>query len=289
MAQAQIEEQTEDLTLPPNVSYEAPEEVAAAPEPEPEVDWKAKAEEAEKARNGILRDLQDERRANRERDSKLEELRQAILDRTPAGDSEPDPAPPSKDEPVAYLDHRIGELQRRLDALGTLTVEQRQTAEQRAEQERMQEAAQRFQLAINESARRKAQELPDYPEAVKYGVNLLKEHFGAQGLSGGDLDRAVATELYGVAFASLRNGRDPATDIYESVKRFGYQPKAGDAQEPAKKPAPARSLSNVGGASGSKAKVTMQDFLAMPEKDQCSIAMDEDKFRQLTTQGFVYA
>src|SRR5688500_18440580 len=127
------EQEHEELDLPRNVTPLEEEGSVEAPAAEPEVDWKARYEEAEKARNGILRDLREERQANRERDQRLEELRQAVLERNaPAAD---EPPPPSKGEPVEYLDYRIGGLERRLDALGTLTLEQRQAAEQRMQQE----------------------------------------------------------------------------------------------------------------------------------------------------------
>lgn len=295
---AQIEEQQEQLeALPPNLAYEAPpeESVQAPAEAEPEVDWKAKWEEAEKGRSGILRELREERQANRERDQRLEEIRQSLAQRQEVAVEEV--APPSKDDPVAYLDHRLGAFERatteRLDALGTMTIEQRQRAEQEADQGRLYEQARRLEMTVNESARKMASESPDYPEAVKYGANLLREHLAAQGVAQDQLEGAVATEFYGIAVRAIQNGSDPAKAIYDTVKRFGYRAPEGAAAAPVPTPSQApvragRSLSNVGGASGSNARVTQEQFLAMPLSQQHKLAMDDEKMNQLVTNGYFH-
>lgn len=290
----QIEETAvEDIALPPNVAPLEVEEAPVEAQPEPEVDWKAKFEEAEKARNGILRDLREERMANRERDQRLEELRQAIIERGQPAAAE-EPAPPSKDDPVAYLDYRMGELQRRMDALGTMTVEQQQEARQRLQREHEMAQAQGVMSAINESTRKMAAEVPDYKDAVQYGMGLLREHFGTQGLDGDELNAAVMQSLYGVAIGALRRGEDPGKALYEEAKRFGYRPKEAAVEAPAapvvepRKAPQARSLSNVGGASAGKAKITREQFFNLPQKQQYEIALDEEKFEQLDRQGFIY-
>lgn len=262
---------------------------------EPEVDWKARYEEAEKARNGILRDLREERQANRERDQRLEELRQAVLERAaPAVEEVP---PPSKDDPVAYLDYRMGGLEQRLDALGTMTLEQRQAAEQRMRQEAEMAQAQRFMAVVKESSERKAKETPDFPEAVQYGTNLLREHLAAQGLDSERIEAAVFLEYASIAAAALRNNQDPATAIYERIKRFGYQPKAATAQPAAasatadavrKGQQASRSLSNVGGSAKAGGKITYADYLELPESAQRKIALDREKWEQLNRTGEVY-
>lgn len=295
---AQIEEQQEQLeALPPNLDYEAPleESVEAPAEAEPEVDWKAKWEEAERGRSGILRELREERQANRERDQRLEEIRQSLAQRQePIVEEVP---PPSKDDPVAYLDHRLSAIEQstreRLDAIGTMTIEQRQRADQEAEQGRLYEQARRLEMTVNESARKMASESPDYPEAVKYGANLLREHLAAQGVAQDQLEGAVATEFYGIAVRAIQSGSDPAKAIYDTVKRFGYRAPEGAAAAPAPAPSPApvragRSLSNVGGASGANARVTQEQFLAMPLSQQHKLAMDDEKMNQLVDQGYFH-
>jgi hypothetical protein len=301
MSVQQIEEQTlSDIKLPPNLAYESeaveetPAEVVEAPQAEPEVDWKVRAEEAEKARAGILRDLQEERRANRERDARLEEIRLALVERNQAAVEET--PPPPKDDPVAYLDHQLGELRQRLDALGTMTIEQRQAAEQRFVQEREAAEAQRFVAAVSESARKKAAEVPDYKDAVQYGIGLLRTHLSEQGYSGDQLEAAVMHEFYGVAANATRHGQDPATAIYEAAKRFGYQPKAQQstpattavAETVRKGAAAGKSLSNVGGSTRAGSKVTMADFLELPESAQNRIVLDREKWEQLNRTGEVY-
>lgn len=295
---AQIEEKVEsDIKLPPNLAYEEgveeqQQETEVAAQPEPEVDWRAKFEEVEKARNGILRDLQEERRANRERDQRLEELRLAVLERTQQESAQDEPQPPSKDDPVAYLDYQMGELRRRLDTLGTLTLEQRQEAEQRMRQEAEAAQAQRFVLEVNESARRKAAEVPDYQDAVKYGIGLLRDHLMAQGLAGDQLEAAVMSEFYGVAAAARRAGQDPASAIYETAKRFGYQPKAQAAPSAVeavrKGQSAAKSLSNVGGSAKAGSRITYTDYLELPDSLQRKIALDGEKWEQLIRTGEIY-
>jgi hypothetical protein len=295
----QIEEQAvSDIQLPPGLAYETVEEAPLeAAQAEPEVDWKVRFEEAETARKGILTDLQRERAARRELQDvgeRMEALRQELIAR--GGPTYEEPAPPSKDDPVAYLDHRLGGLEQRLDALGTMTVEQRQAAEQRMVQEREHSEAQRFVAAVSESARKKAAEVPDYKDAVQYGIGLLRTHLSEQGYEGDRLEAAVMSEFYGVAANAARHNQDPATAIYEAAKRFGYQPKAQQstpattavAETVRKGAAAGKSLSNVGGSTRAGSKVTMADFLELPESAQNRIVLDREKWEQLNRTGEVY-
>lgn len=258
-------------------AVEAPAQETVA---EPEVDWRARFEEETRAKAGILNELREQRAEQRRVMENLEALRQMALQREQV---EPPPLPDKSEAPVDYLDQRIGQVAQTVEQLAQQQRQQQEAAAAAAMREEALSRLQAIQEAGAQAAEKIKTQIPDYAEALSFGLERAKLMLQAQGVPEAEIPQQLyAWEIKHNA-RCLQEGKDPAREAYAMFQKLGYTPKAAAAA--AAKRAPV-SLSNVSGARP-KSRLTVDDVKRLPKEERLRIFADRNKFDALGRQGYI--
>lgn len=258
---AQLAEMHSSETAEPEVKEPA-EETAEKPEVKKVVPLAALHEER-RARQELQRQLQEISRQQAARDAIIEQRLAAL---TTA------PKPTREEDPVGYLDDRIGQLTQQQQQI----LERDQQREQQAQQQR---GLERISNHVIQTADAFKKDVPDFPEAVKHLNTTRTRELMALGASEQEAAHQAGRELDQAAIQWTVDGRNPAQTAYEFAKARGYQPKAA-AQTPGEKiaaqqkgAAAAKSLGGGGAVSAGKltaealANMSDADFSKLSESD----------------------
>ena len=246
----------------------APDEVqAAAPEVKKVVPLAALHEER-RARQDLQRQIAERDRQHAEQMRRVDQRLEML--------SNPQRQAPTREEdPVAYLDSRIGEV----------TQAQRQILQQ--QYQRDQQFAQERQIAqvqtaVVQSAEAFRREAPDLSEAVKHLNEMRARELVTLGAPPDQAAVQAERELDQATMTWAVQGRNPAQTAYEFAKARGYTPKAA-APSPSDKIAAqqrgvtaARSLG--GGGAPNAGKLTAEALANMSDEDFSKLT--EAQFKQ---------
>jgi hypothetical protein len=264
---ADVDAQLAEMHSAETAEAEAPETKEPAAEAAPEVKKVvplAALHEERRARQELQRQLAEDRRQHQETMARFNQRIEALV--TPQRQ-----APDREQDPVGYLDERIGQVALTQQQL----IQQNQFREQAQRQAQAMEQAQNHVRSV---AHEFVKTTPDLGDAVTHLNTMRTRELIALGNDPTQAATRAAQELDEASIAWAVNGRNPAETAYELAKARGYTPKA--AQSAADKiaaqqkgTAAARSLGGGGAVSAGKltaealANMSDADFAKLSESD----------------------
>lgn len=247
------------------VAKEPAEETADKPEVKKVVPLAALHEER-RARQELQRQIAERDRQHAEQMQRINQRLEML--------TTPQKQAPTKDEnPVDYLDERIGQVvltQRQI-------LERDQQREQAAIRER--QIAQ-VQTAVVQAAESFRKDTPDLGDAVKHLNELRARELMVLGATPEQAADQAEKELDQAAMAWAVQGRHPAQTAYEFAKARGYTPKSQSAAEKiaAQQKGTAAAKSLGGGGAVSAGKLTAEALANMSDADFAKLS--ESDWRQ---------
>lgn len=205
----------------------APEPPAPAPAPspapapnDPPAPSPAPAPAVNNEAAEILRQSMEE--AQR-RVGELEASIKALQNPTPT----PAPAPDRNADPLGSMFHQLDAVMKTVSDL------QKQIGEQR-DLQTQQENFRAFQQQVSTMRDEFVKTTPDFPDAYTHLRNARIADMRALGFQDADINRTLMQEEVTLAQRAVQQGKNPAAEVYERARRYGYA-----AKMPAATPAPA--------------------------------------------------
>jgi hypothetical protein len=250
---AQLAEMHSSESEPVETTAAEPEE-KAAPEVKKVVPLAALHEER-RARQALQAQIQ-------ERDRQHAEQMQRINQRLEMLTTPQKQMPDREQDPVGYLDERIGQV-----ALTQQQLMQQQQAERHAQQQA--QALEQVKSHVVAVANEFAKQTPDLGEAVNYMNAMRTRELIVQGNDPQQAAYLAGKELDEAAIQWAVQGRNPAQTAYEFAKARGYTPKASGAAEKiaAQQKGTAAAKSLGGGGAVSAGKLTAEALANMSDAD----------------------
>lgn len=143
------------------------------------------------------------------------------------------PAPPPPDEftdPLGAQLYKLNNLSREMDSLKATITQQQQQADAQRQLQQFVEGVKSDKAAFTATT-------PDFPKAYEHIRAVRTEDLRAAGCPEDQIAQVMLNDELQLAAVARQRGLNPAQQIYETAKRYGYQPQA--AQAPAAAPAQA--------------------------------------------------
>jgi hypothetical protein len=209
-AKAAAEKEAADKAAKEAADKAAADKLAAEKKEQKTVPIEALAEA--RAQNKDLRKELDAMKALvAEGDKKLQKLVDTIATKADAG-------PKFEDDPAGALKHENEQLKKGLAELQDKIAKQEHSAQQNG---RVNEHA----AAVSAKEAAFAKEHVDYYKAAEYVAEVWKDEFREAGFEETEIPKLVFAKSLGITSKAMQSGKDPASVIYNSAKRYGYAAK----------------------------------------------------------------
>lgn len=143
-----------------------------------------------------------------EGDKKLQKLVETIATKA-------DPGPKFEDDPAGALRHENEQLKKGLTELQDKIAKQEQSAQQNG---RVNEHA----AAVTAKEATFAKQHTDYYKAADYVAEIWRDEFREAGCEEAEIPKLVFGKSLGITSKALQSGKDPASVIYNTAKRYGF-------------------------------------------------------------------
>jgi len=190
----------------------------------------------------------------------------------------PEEIPNAEDDPIGYMNWKLGKQEQELTALKNQTEQQ---TYQQAQQAQAIEKYNHFMNTYTAKVQEFAQETPDFGDAYRFAVKDKNDELILQGYHDpAERNRRIKGYEFDIVWQAFQDGADPAKRIYEYAKHRGYTGPAPVQEAPPASPTPApvanledarakqaasQSLGSLG--SGAPAgTLTLQTLIEMDEK-----------------------
>lgn len=137
------------------------------------------------------------------------------------------PAPDRTSDPLGSMFHQLDAVMKTVSDL------QKQIGEQR-DLQTQQDNFRAFQAQVNTMRDEFVKTTPDFPDAYTHLRNARIADMRALGFQDADINRTLMQEEITLAQRAVQQGKNPAAEVYDRAKRYGYA-----AKTPAATPAPA--------------------------------------------------
>ena len=240
--------------------------------------------EERERRKELQKTLEDERRANAERNGRLEErlnmLNQAL---NPPAEA---PCPPAPETDamgnLKYVNQRLDTIAKQLETRG----------QQEQQNYQQQQAQQAFADSITNDEKTFLKTTPDYLEAVEFGKQSRLGELIEMGYTEQRAQQILMNDIIYIADEALREGRSPAQTYYNFAKYRGYAKAAPEVPAPDAKIEATAKLKNIaagqaagkslGAAPGSSTpQLTLEAIANMSDDDFKAIALDKKQWKKL--------
>jgi hypothetical protein len=240
-----------------------PAPAPAAPEPAPAPD----------AATLLQQTLEEERQARRALEEKFNALH-AQLSAKP--EPAPEPAPDPENDPLGAMMHQLKTLNAQVEHLSSSRV-QESTQQQQAQQfEQFVQQARQVKEAFEKTT-------PDFNDAYAHIRAVRKEDLRAVGVPAADIPKLLLQDEITLTQSAFQSGKNPAQEMYNMAKRYGYtakaaQPKAESKIEQLQKGMEAAKQPARGGSDGDPTIATLKDASSA---DLTKLVLDDDMWNRV--------
>jgi DNA repair ATPase RecN len=194
-------------------SLQAPEPVepapAAPPEPAP-----AAAPAAAPNDDFLRQMLAEEQKRSQETLQRLQSLERQLAEKL----NPPTPAPDPETDPLGNLMHQVSQVS------GTVSdLQQRLTQEQ--QQKQLQDQFNAFTNSVRSIKDEYEKTVPDFKDAYNHIRAVRTEDLRTVGVPEADIPKVLLQDELNIAQAALQRGKNPAEEMYNMAKRYGYSAK----------------------------------------------------------------
>jgi hypothetical protein len=208
-------------------------------------------------------------------------LEQFIRDQQALQQTQNQPQAPDKDtDPLGAMMHQLDTVNAQVAQLQAL-LNQQQVNQSNVAQ------FSAFQQQVRAIRDEYAKTTPDFTDAYSHWRDGRAADLRAMGLPEQQIKHNLFVEEVSHAEASIRNGRNPAADVYEMAKRHGYTPKAVGAPAVQTPDAKLQAIQQAQSAARSLPKVpdttdiTLEGLKNMSDADMNKIVLDTDTWNKI--------
>lgn len=204
--------------LPPELAAEA-EPVPALPElkVEPKIDPLASPLTLEPPVQDptevLRRSLQDEQTRRIQAETRLQDIEKQ------ANAAKSVVAPDPNVDPLGSMFHQLKQVNDTVASLQTQLTQEQQNNLQRQQ-------FQQFTNSIQQIKNEFVKTTPDFDAAYQHIRNTRTEDMRSFGVAEDQIPQMLAQTEFNMAQAAITNGKNPAEEMYNAAKRYGYVPKA---------------------------------------------------------------
>jgi DNA repair ATPase RecN len=187
----------------------APAIVPAIAEPAPQLDMVEL----------LRRSLSEEQQRHAEATARLTALEQQLKEKLQPPIVEPDP----ETDPLGNMMHKLQQVNENVaDLQQKLTQEQQNNI--------LKQQFEQFNSSVQQMKQQFMQTTPDFQEAYVYIRNVRTEDLRSVGISEADIPKILLQDEFNISQAAIQRAKNPAEEMYNMAKRYGYAPKAVVAQ-----------------------------------------------------------
>lgn len=202
--------------LPPELQQEAQnaaDEVIVNPPPTPEnvVVKEPQNEVAEMLRQSLAAEQQRYAEAKVRLDALEKQLQEKLAPKIEA----PDP----NSDPLGAMMHQLNQVNKNVEEL-----QQKLTQEQ--QNNLLKQQFEQFTTSVQQIKQEYEKTVPDFNDAYKHIRSIRAEDLRAIGVQEGDISKILLQDELNISQNAIQHGKNPAEEIYNMAKRYGYTPKA---------------------------------------------------------------
>lgn len=179
------------------------------------------------APSALERLLTEERERRTALETSLNDIRAQLAERlkTPEVKEE---VPDSITDPLGHMMHQLKTVNETVNKLQTEI-----TARQQADSQRM--ALEQFKAAVDSAKATFEATTPDFMDAYKHVRALRADDLRLSGCPEADINKILVQDEFQIAQTALQRGKNPAEEMYNMAKRYGYVPKPATSSQQAPK------------------------------------------------------
>jgi hypothetical protein len=160
--------------------------------------------------------------------TRLQEMEQRIAElAAPKPSPKEEVVPDAETDPIGHMMYQLSKVNSQVAELQTKLTQEQQNANLKREFEQ-------FTTHVRAIRDEFTKTTPDFPAAYEYIRNLRSADLVAMGTPRTEVQRALLQDELRLAQSALQHNKNPAAEMYEMAKRYGY--KATAAAKPAETP-----------------------------------------------------
>lgn len=196
------------------VQSQAEEENPAEPEVAEPTEPKEQVDPLGAINERLERMLEAQREAFK---TELAELRASLAPKKPEVQ-----APNDYEDPLGSMIHKLNGLNEQVTSLKTELTEQQQ-------QNLLKQQFEQFTNSVTEQKNAFQKATPDFPQAYEHIRTLRTEDLRAAGCPEKDIAKILLQDEFQLAQTAIQRGKNPAEEMYNMAKRYGYTAKSQPA------------------------------------------------------------
>lgn len=165
--------------------------------------------------SALERMLAEERQSRAQLEAKFAELETKLLAKNTPVEEVPD----QDTDPLGNMMHQLNKLNAAVADMQTKTSEQQQQSSMRAQLDQ-------FSKSVNDAKVAFETTTPDFKDAYAHIRILRTEDLRALGATDAQISNALLQDEFQLAQTAIQRGLNPASEMYNMAKRYGYTPKA---------------------------------------------------------------
>jgi hypothetical protein len=170
--------------------------------------------------NGALleRMLAEEQASRRALEQKLADIEAKFAERL----NPPAPPPDEEADPLGAMMHQLKQMN---EAVASLKAEQTQAQQDAL----LKQQFDQFTASVRQVKEAFEKTVPDFADAYAHVRHIRSEDLRAAGVAESEIPKILLQDELNLAQNSLARGKNPAEEVYNIAKRYGYTPKGTNA------------------------------------------------------------
>lgn len=222
----------------------------------------------------LRRSLAEEQNRRAQAEVRLQQIQQELATKT----NPPAPAPDAATDPLGAMMHQLQQVNATVQDLQNKLATEQQNATLKSQFAEFTNSVRGIKEAYEKT-------VPDFNDAYQHIRTTRAEDLRMTGVPEAQINQMLLQDELNIAQVALQNGKNPAAEIYNMAKRYGYTPKAVPVGTPAAKIDAIlkgqAAATNPSAGAPPASEITLDSLKNMSNNDLTKVVMNDDNWAKI--------